>query len=211
VESDGTFTNTERRVQAAPKAAKAVGDAAPDWLILMHLAHLYAPEKAEAWNTSSAAEIFAEITQAVPQYAGLSWESLGDTGQQWDWEALPIRHELTPHQRLEPAPVEKPFTMRLVVGNLLWDDGNTFHATEPMRYLGHKAAWLHPDDAAALNAREGDQLAVRSRSATIELPLHISATIQPGTVFVPFSIKDAPVGDLLDEFGPRTTVALYLV
>ena len=211
VESDGTFTNTERRVQAAPKAAKSVGDAAADWLILMHLAHLYAPEKAAAWDTASVPEIFAEITQAVPQYHGMSWEGLGESGQQWSWDALPTQDDITPHQHLEPAPLEKPFTMRLVVGNLLWDDGNVFHATEQMRYLGQKAAWLHPDDAAALDAREGDQIAIRSRSASIELPLHLSDSVKPGAVFVPFSLKDAPVGDLFDEFGPRTTVAVYLI
>ncbi len=209
VESNGTFTNTERRVQAAPQAARAVGDSLPDWTILMHLARTYAPDQADYWRTSSAPAVFAEITQAVPQYAGMSWESLGETGQQWPWEALDVQHDFAAYPKLEPAPVEKPFTFRLLTGNLLWDDGNTFAATERMANLGHKAAWLHPDDAASLDLQEGDLVAVRSREATLELPLHISPRIQPGTVFVPFSLKDAPVGELFDEFGPRTTVAVY--
>ena len=153
--------------------------------------------------------MFEEITRAVPQYAGMSWEGLGETGQPWAWDALKVERDLAPYPKLEPAPLEKPFTFRLVTGNLLWDEGNTFAATERMANLGYKAAWLHPDDAAALELREGDLIAVRSREASLELPLHISSRIQPGTVFAPFSLKDAPVGELFDEFGPRTTVAVY--
>ncbi len=208
-ESDGTFTNTERRVQAAPQAAKTVGKSLPDWAILMHIARRYAPDKAAAWATSSVPAIFAEIASVAPQYAGLSWESLGDAGQQWAWEALPSHIELTPVKPLEPAPLEKPFTMRLVTGNLLWDDGNVFAATERMAAMGRKAAWMHPDDAAAIDAFDGDILAIRSRVATVELPLHISSHIKQGCVFIPFSLKDAPVGELMDAYGPRTTVAVY--
>jgi NADH-quinone oxidoreductase chain G len=209
VESNGTFTNTERRVQAASQAARTVGDSLPDWTILMHIARRYAPEKADAWRTASAPAVFEEITQAVPQYAGMSWDSLGDSGQQWARDALAVERELASYPKLEPAGIEKPFTMRLVTGNLLWDEGNTFAATEQMANLGHKAAWLHPDDAASLSLSEGDRIAVRSREASLELPLHISSRIRPGTVFVPFSLKDAPVGELFDEFGPRTVVAVY--
>jgi NADH-quinone oxidoreductase chain G len=211
VESAGTFTSTERRVQAAPKAAKAVGDSLPDWTILMHLARRYAPEKADAWRTASAEAVFDEITQVTPQYAGLTWEGLGDSGQQWAWDALPVQREVAAYQATEPAPMDKTFNMRLIVGSLLWDDGNVFAATEQMVHLGHKAAWMHPDDAAAIGAGSGDSVAVRSRAATLELPLYLSSAVKQGCVFVPFSLKEAPVGELFDEFGPRTTVAVYRV
>ncbi len=211
VESSGTFTSTERRVQVAPQAAKAVGDSLPDWTILMHIARRYAPDKADAWRTPSAEAIFAEITQAAPQYADFTWEGLGDSGQQWAWDALPARQEIVPYQASEPVPMDKTFNMHLIVGSLLWDDGNVFAATEQMTNLGHKAAWLHPDDAAALGVFEGDSIAVRSRAASLELPLHLSSAVKQGCVFVPFSLKDAPVGELFDEFGPRTTVAVYRV
>ncbi len=209
VESAGTFTSTERRVQKAPQAAKAVGDSLPDWTILMHIARRYAPEKADAWRTPSVEAIFAEITQAAPQYAGFTWENLGDSGRQWAWDALPAPREIVAYQASEPAPIDKTFNMRLVTGSLLWDDGNVFAATERMASLGRKGVWLHPADAEALGVFEGDAIAVRSREASLELPLYISPRIRPGTVFVPFSLKDAPVGELFDEYGPRTTVAVY--
>jgi NADH-quinone oxidoreductase chain G len=211
VESNGTFTSTERRVQAAPQAARSVGDSLPDWTILMHLARRYAPDKAEMWRTASAPAVFDEITRVVPQYAGLSWDILGDEGRQWNRDALSVPREMASYPALEPAPTDKTFNMRLVSGNLLWDEGNVFAATERMANLGHKAAWLHPDDAAALDLNEGDMVAVRSRAASLELPLHISRQMKPGTVFVPFSLKDAPVGELFDEYGQRTIVAVHRV
>ena len=211
VESTGTFTNTERRVQAAPQAAHEIGESLPDWMILMHLARHYAPEKADAWRTASPEAIFAEITQVVPQYADLTWQALGDSGQQWDWNALAVEHALTAYPPADPAPMDKTFNMHLIVGSLLWDDGNVFAATEQMANLGHKAAWLHPADAEALDVGEGGVIAVRSRAATLELALHVSSAIKPGCVFVPFSLENAPVGDLFDEFGPRTTVAVYRI
>jgi len=211
VESNGTFTSTERRVQAAPQAARSVGDSLPDWTILMHLARRYAPDKAEMWRTASAPAVFEEIARVVPQYAGLSWDILGDEGRQWNRDALSVPREMAAYPALEPAPTDKTFNMRLVSGNLLWDEGNVFAATERMANLGHKAAWLHPDDAAALDLNEGDMVAVRSRAASLELPLHISRQMKPGTVFVPFSLKDAPVGELFDEYGQRTIVAVHRV
>ncbi|RUA16890.1 MAG: hypothetical protein DSY55_03225 [Clostridia bacterium] len=211
VESSGTFTNIERRVQLAPQAVQTVGDALPDWMILMHLARRYAPEKANAWRTSSAKAIFEEITNAVPQYAGFAWDSLGDAGRQWDWQALSVSREMAPYEAAEPAPTDKTFDMRLITGSLLWDDGNVFAATAEMSRLGQKAAWLSADDFDALGLFEGDLVAVRSRSATLTLPVHRSAAVQKGSVFVPFSLDNAPVGELFDEYGQRTTVSVYKI
>ncbi len=76
-EQDGTFTNVERRVQRAPKAvSNPASKAAPDWMILDHLAsHLGAD-----WSYASAQGVTAEIAHAVPIYAGIDWESIGDHG-----------------------------------------------------------------------------------------------------------------------------------
>ncbi|MEZ4609532.1 MAG: molybdopterin-dependent oxidoreductase [Caldilineaceae bacterium] len=79
-EQDGTFTNVERRVQRAPKAfGNPESKAAPDWLILDHLA-----SHVGAWSYTSPQGVTLEISQVVPIYAGLYWEALGDQGLQWD-------------------------------------------------------------------------------------------------------------------------------
>lgn len=209
VESDGTFTNTERRVQRAPQAVRPVGKAVADWLILMHIARFYAAGQTAAWDTPSVQAVLAEIARAVPAYAGLSWESLDHLGRQYPRPATDAG--LTPHEAVSPPPTDAAYPFRLVVGNLLWDDGTIFAATPAMAGLGHKAAWLHPQDAAALGLQEGDRAEIRSVAGCIEVPVHLDASIRPGTVFVPYSLKNAPVGALFDRFGPRTAVAIARV
>jgi anaerobic selenocysteine-containing dehydrogenase len=71
-EQDGTFTNLERRVQRAPKAlGNPQSKAAPDWMILDHLATFFDAQ----WGHASAQAVTAEIAQAAPIYAGLTWEA----------------------------------------------------------------------------------------------------------------------------------------
>ncbi|MCO6451192.1 MAG: molybdopterin-dependent oxidoreductase, partial [Caldilineales bacterium] len=206
VETDGTFTNTERRVQRAPQAVKPVGKAVADWAILMHLARRYAPDSAAAWATGSAEAVFAEITQAVPLYAGMSYESLGAEGQQWPWDGLPVERRLEPHAGAPNLPVSATYPMRLIVSSLLWDDGVVLSATPQMQYLGNKAAWLHPQDAGRLGVAEGDVVEIRSAVGAIKIAAHLAEAVKSGSVFVPFSMNGAAVGTLFDTYGPRTPV-----
>ena len=91
-ESDGTFTNLERRVQRAPKAlADPQTKAAPDWMILDHLAgHMDA-----TWSYSSVQSVTQEISTAIPIYAGMTWDALGDQGLQWDAATVRVCRQLS--------------------------------------------------------------------------------------------------------------------
>ncbi len=209
VESSGSFTNTERRVQVAPQAVRPLGKSVADWNILMHLARLYAAGQTAAWDTPSVEAVFAEITQAVPQYADMSWENLGDQGQQAAW--MPVEAGLQPHASVDPLPIRADYPFALVTGNQLWDDGTIFAATPQMAEVGVKAARLHPDDAAALGLSDGGRAAVRSPAGSIEIAIHLDPTIKPGTIFVPYSLASAPVGSLFDGFGPRTHVSIQKI
>lgn len=72
-ERDGTFTNTERRVQLFRTALHpALGEARPDWQIVQDIAR----ELGARWNYQSVAEVMHEITQRVPLYAKMSHERL---------------------------------------------------------------------------------------------------------------------------------------
>ncbi len=207
VEGDGTFTNSERRVQRAPQAVKPVGNAAPDWLILTHLARAYAPERAAAWSATSVAALFAEITQAAPLYAGMTWENLGAGGRQWPWQALSLQRSVQPYK---PAalPADPAYPLRLVVGNQLWDDGVMLAASPALAQQGIKAARLHPTDAAALGLHSGDAITLRSRSGSVRTTVHVDDAIKPGTVFLPYSLAGAPAGALFDEYAPRSAVGV---
>ncbi len=90
-ESDGTFTNLERRVQRAPKAVRdPQSKAAPDWMILDHLA-------TSAWVVTGPMPMKRASRLRLPKlyllYEGLTWDALGDQGLQWDATAVRTQPE----------------------------------------------------------------------------------------------------------------------
>jgi len=207
-ESDGTFTNTDRRVQRANQVIQPVGKSVADWLILMHIAVRYNPGAAALWKKPSTEAIFEEIVQVVPMYADMTWDSLGESGQQWDRDLVPVKRESHSYSGSSATPTDTRYPFRLVVSSLLWDGGTTFAATLEMAHLASRSARLHPKDAARLGLVEDDLVEILSRAGEIRLPLNIDDSIKQGTVFVPFSLPEAPVGALFDSQGPRTNVAV---
>ena len=79
-EKDGTFTNTERRVQRVRKAVEAPGEARPDWQIICDLSR----RLGHPMDFASPQEVFDEIRSLVPSYAGITYERLDkEGGLQW--------------------------------------------------------------------------------------------------------------------------------
>ncbi len=80
-EKNGTFTNTERRVQRVRKAADPPGEARADWEIFCNLAETMG---SSLFPYTSEEEIFNEIRKLAPQYAGMTWKRLKNAdGLQW--------------------------------------------------------------------------------------------------------------------------------
>jgi NADH-quinone oxidoreductase subunit G len=196
-EQDGTFTNLERRVQRAPKA---LGDphtkAAADWMILTHLAMHFDVQ----WPYSATQGVTQEITIANPLYSGLTWERIGDQGEQWfvaDATYTRPEGKYKPvEQQALPAGEDG---LRLVNSPALYDSGNMFGLTKQMAGVsfGPHAA-LHPDDAARLGLTAEDPVQVRNEHGTISLHVKVEAAVKPGTVWIPASLPGAPVGALLN-------------
>lgn len=92
-EKDGTFTNTERRVQRVRRAVPPPGRAREDLDILADLLERLGLPPADR----TGAGVFAELARTVPQYAGMSWDRLKNGGLQWpcpapDHPGTPILH-----------------------------------------------------------------------------------------------------------------------
>ena len=79
-EKDGTFTNTERRVQRVRKAIEPVGDSRPDWQIICDIARNMG---AEGFDFIGPEQIMEEIRSLTPQYGGITYERIRETGLQW--------------------------------------------------------------------------------------------------------------------------------
>ena len=198
-EADGTFTNLERRVQRAPRALRDPDTkAAPDWMILDHLANRLGVN----WPYADERGITNEIAQAIPFYAGLTWSALGDQGIQWDASAVPQQPDYRPVA--QPARPGERRAFALVTGTALYDGGGMFYRTEQMRNMAYNGvALLHPDDAAALAVSDGATLTVRNDRGELALTARLNDTVQPGTVWIPES-GNPPVGDLLDGSSAET-------
>ncbi len=198
-ESDGTYTNLERRVQRAPKAvADPKSRAAPDWMIFIHLAR----QMGAAWPFTDVRSVTEEITWAVPAYAGLNWEALGDQGRQWAAEAAPSTAESIGRATAgvpAAASAEADYPLSLVTGTVLYDGGTLFGLTEQMHGMAHSATvTLNPDDAATFGVEAGSPVTVQSDQGQLEVTAAVDAQVQQGTAWIPESLPGAPVGALLN-------------
>jgi predicted molibdopterin-dependent oxidoreductase YjgC len=111
-EKDGTFTNTERRVQMVRKAVESPGQARTDWQIIIDLARRMGAD----WSYGSTAEIMAEVASLTPSYVGISHARLeAEGGLSWPC----------------PAP-DHPGTPILHIGSFTRGKGRFFPTRRPM-------------------------------------------------------------------------------
>jgi len=209
-EKDGTFTNTERRVQRVRRAVEPPGEARDDWAILADLAgRLGVPM---AWSGASA--ILGEIASLAPAYAGITWERLDQGGLQWpcparDHPGTPILHvgrftrglgkfhgvEFLPARELPDA----EYPLLLSTGRIL----EHFHTGTMSRRAGVLDALvsvgaieIHPADAARLGVADGRPVRVTSRRGHIEIAARVTDRVAPGTLFLAFHYREAPANRL---------------
>jgi formate dehydrogenase alpha subunit len=209
-EKDGTFTNTERRVQRVRKAVEAPGEAMADWEIICRLSARMGFPMAYAGPSA----IMDEIAAVTPIYGGIRYERLEGDGLQWPCPdaghpGTPILHterfsrglgkfhavEFMPARELPDE--EYPFL--LTTGRML----EHFH-TGTMSRRSPVLNWLAPAgaleigaaDAARLGIRDGDRVAVRSRRGSVETVASVSEGIEQGVVFMTFHFHEAPANRL---------------
>jgi predicted molibdopterin-dependent oxidoreductase YjgC len=194
-ESNGTFTSCERRVQRAPKAlTDPHSKAAPDWMILDHLANRLGVN----WPYADAKGVLAEISEVVPIYQGLTWDALGDHGLQWDAEA--VRPQAAYRQAEQPELESTPeYPLALVTGTVSYDGGTLFWLTQQMRNMAFgPVVSLHPSDAEQLGLDHGAPVTVQSAHGELALQVKVNSGVKPGTAWIPESLPGAPVGALLN-------------
>jgi formate dehydrogenase alpha subunit len=225
-EKDGTFTNTERRVQRVRKGVEPPGEARHDWAILCDLARRlgYPMEYADA------SAIMAEIASVTPSYGGITWPRLDRGGLQWpcptpDHPGTPILHrerftrglgkfhavEFIPPRELPDA--EYPFL--LATGRILqhFHTGTMSRRSEVLDHLVSVGTIeIHPDDAARLGVADSQVVRVSSRRGYISLPAHVTDRVGPGTLFLAFHYREAPANRLtLSALDPVAKIPEFKV
>ena len=212
-EKDGTFTNTERRVQRVRKAVDAPGDAKPDWWIICALAEKLG---VSGFEFSSPEQIMEEMASLTPQYAGISYERIDANGLQWPCTGpdhggtkyLFAEKFSTPNGKgqLKPLeyrpPAEEPDEQYPLV---LTTDRSLYHYhTSSMtgRVEGLVAAhpeeqlMIHPIDASKLEIVDEEEVEVASRRGNIRVKAHVTEICPVGVVSLTFHFANAPTNEL---------------
>ncbi len=208
-EKEGTFTNSERRVQRVRKVLEPAGETRPDWWITAELARRVARRlgrPADGFAYASAAEIFGEMAALVPFLGGLSHARLDrEGGIQWPCptpdhpgtrylyaEAFPRgKGRFVPVTQGAPA-AELPdpeYPLILNTGRLLyhWHGGTITRRVEGLLALAPRLqVSVNPADARRLHLREGDPVRVVSRRGELEGVAAVTDAVREGEIFVPF-------------------------
>jgi len=225
-EKDGTFTNTERRVQRVRSAITPRGESRPDWQIFCDLAgRLGYPMK-----YGSPAEIMDEIARLTPSYGGISYDRLDGAGLQWpcpsaDHPGTGYLHEgrfvrgmgkfhLTPYTPPPEVPDEE-FPFLLTTGRILYHYHSVIsRKSKPLSEMAPAATVdIGPEDARRLGVDEdGVMVSVESRRGRVEARARIVDSLQPGLVFMTFHFREAAVNLLTnDALDPIAKIPGYKV
>lgn len=222
-ESEGTVTNSERRVQRVRPALRPPGQARTDRSIIAALADRFGA----GWGDATAEAVWDELRKLSPMHAGMSYRRLEATGGlQWPCPTDDHPGEQFLHSRLWKDPVEGPrapfiptewlapvdrlteaFPYRLTTGRHL-DSYNTGVQTGSFSSPGRTFGTLDisPEDAERLGIADGDRVAITSRRGEIEVPARLDPALRGGLLFMALHYPDdADVNQLtIDTWDPKS-------
>ena len=215
-EKDGTFTNTERRVQRVRKAIEPIGNSKPDGQIIQELIQYFDSD----YQILTPSEIMDELSVLTPIYYGISYDRIEETGLQWPVHNM--EHEGTKYLYKDgfkkglgyftpvtyKGAVENPdedYPFILTTGRTLYHyhtitmTGKTEEINEiiPENYIE-----IHPEAAHKLGLKELDKVTVSSRRGVTNAVTHITDKIGKDTIFMPFHFADGAnmlTNTVLDE------------
>jgi predicted molibdopterin-dependent oxidoreductase YjgC len=227
-ESEGTVTNSERRVQRVRKAIDPPGEARDDLAIVFDLARRMGHD----WGEPSAETVWNEVRRLSPVHAGMSYARLeSEGGLQWPCYDEAHPGELFLHSRLweDPLPgnrvpfvpvdhdppvdrLDDDYPIRLTTGRRL-DSYNTGVQTagydSPLRR--GESLDISPEDAQRMDLADGERVRVASRRGRVEVPVRIDPSLRAGLTFMTLHFQDDVATNLLtiDATDPKSGTAEF--
>ena len=227
-ESDGTVTNSERRVQRVRKALEPPGEARDDLWIIAEIARRMGAD----WGWKSAEDAWNEVRALSPVHAGMSYRRLEELGGlQWPcydethpgelflhsrlWEN-PVPGNRVPFQAVDhDPPVDKltdDYPIRLTTGRRLdsYNTGvQTGGYTSPLRR--GESLDMSPEDVGVYGLSDGERVRVVSRRGQVEVPIRIDESLRPGLTFMTLHFQDDVATNLLtiDATDPKSGTAEF--
>ncbi|HVV19453.1 MAG TPA: molybdopterin-dependent oxidoreductase, partial [Pseudonocardiaceae bacterium] len=210
-ETEGTFVNSERRVQRVRRAIDPPPGARDDIDVLCAVAARLGHDL--GYSGAAAEQVWQEVRELAPMFAGMSYERLAELGGiQWPcfsddtleppylharlWSddperrGMPARFQVTPHRPPADA-LSDEFPIRLTTGRRL-DSYNTGVQSggfaSPLRHT--ECIDLSPEDAADLGVAEEEPVRITSRRASVVAPVRVDSGLRRGLAFMSYHDPD---------------------
>lgn len=204
-EKDGTFTNTERRVQRVRRAVAPIGDSRPDWWITNELGKRLG---GKGFDYTGPERIFEEMRSLTPSYGGITYERLENGGLQWPCPTetqpgTPILHierfsrgkgafKALEYRPSAEQPVEDyPFILTTGRSPYHFHTGTMTRRVKGLNVLqSMETLEIATADASCLGIVDGDSVIITSRRGSIMAIAQVSGRLAPGVVFMTFHFPE---------------------
>jgi formate dehydrogenase alpha subunit len=228
-EKDGTFTNSDRRVQRVRQALPAVGQSRPDWLIVCDLAQrmekLMGVQISAGFNYLNSEAIWEEMRMMTPDFYGITYERLEHEGGV-HWPCPSLDHPGTPYLFEHDFPrgkgkfwaleygteselTDTEYPYNLTTGRVLfhWHGGTMTRRSNLEHAFPEPILEMDPTDAHNLELVSGDWVEVTSRRGSVVCRVMVTGRSPQGTVFLPFHFVEAAANLLtLDKVDKRAKI-----
>jgi formate dehydrogenase alpha subunit len=209
-EKDGTFTNTERRVQRVRKAIRPIGDSKPDWEIICELS----TRMGYPMHYEHPSAIMEEIASVTPSYGGIRHERIERKGLQWPCPTIDHPGTAYLHKdrftrgkglfhameyRQPPEVPDEEYPLYLSTGRILyhWHTGSmTRRSTGLSERAPECEVEISAEDALTFQVANGSMVSVKSRRGVITARVRITDKAVKGVIFIPFHFAEAAVNRL---------------
>jgi formate dehydrogenase major subunit len=225
-EKEGTFTNTERRVQLLRKAVEPPGEAKPDWRIIQEISNRFG----YLMDYESLRSIMEEIARLTPSYGGINYDRLQGDGLQWpcpnaEHVGTKFLHQgrfsrgkgmFTPIEYKPAAEMpneEYPFQLTTGRVHVHYHTG-TMTRNSPSLEREIKECFLevHPGDAQDLGITDGEIVRVESRRGFVSTKVKLTHSVSKKVVFMPFHFLESRANVLTNPaFDPIAKIPEYKV
>jgi predicted molibdopterin-dependent oxidoreductase YjgC len=226
-EKEGTFSNTDRRVQRVRTAHPPRGEARPDWQIICDLAQRIESRLGRPtvkWDYSSPEEALREMASVNQDYAGITYDRIDKVGL--IYPVPDMNHPGTPTLFKESFPrgrgkfvpldyvhvMEEPddeYPFILTTGRILehWHGGTMTRNSALNEAFPEARVEIHPADAEIHGIRNGDPVRVTSRRGEVVLRATVTEKTTVGVVFIPFHFAEAAANLLTnDALDPQAKI-----
>ncbi len=209
-EKEGTFTNSERKVQRVRRVAPPPGLAREDLWIIAEISG----RMGRTWNYQGPAAVMQEIASLTPSYSGLTYERLEHESPAWpcpgpEHPGTPRLHEgrfsrglgrfypVTHHGPVDPPSRDYPFLLTTGRVDPHYNTGTmTRKGTGLTRLYPEALAEINTWDAARIGVGDGDMVGLESVRGAITVKARVSERTDAGVVFVPFHFHESPANAL---------------